>query len=117
MVIRRGDLYWVAPTTAATPGEVPDERRPVLIVQAQPYNDSRLPTVLAVAISSNTRLAALPGSVFLPAAVSGLPVDAVVDVTEVMTIERSALDGPIGRAPLDEMRAVDDGLRIVLGLG
>lgn len=106
MVIHRGDICWADA----------DVRRPVLVVQAQPYNNSRLPTVLAAAITSNTRLAAMPGSVFLPAAVSGLPVDAVVDVTTLLTIDRSALDEPIGRAPRDEMRAVDDGLRTVLGL-
>ena len=107
MVIRRGDVHW---TDAGG-------RRPVLIVQAQPYNDSRLPTVLAAVISSNTRLAAMPGSVFLPAAVSGLPADAVVDVTSLVTLERSALGERVGAAPTDEMRAVDAGLRRVLGLG
>jgi mRNA interferase MazF len=107
MVIRRGDVRW----TAAADG-----RRPVLVVQAQPYNDSRLPTVLTALISSNTRLAAMPGSVFLTAAVSGLPVDAVVDVTSLVTLDRDALEEPVGSAPPDEMRAVDDGLRTVLGL-
>jgi mRNA interferase MazF len=104
MVIRRGDVCWAG------------GGRPVLIVQADPYNHSRLPTVLAAAITSNTRLAAMPGSVFLPAAVSGLPVDAVVDVTTLLTVERSVLTGPIGSAPLDQMRAVDASLRTVLGL-
>jgi mRNA interferase MazF len=107
MVIRRGDVHWTADAGG---------RRPVLVVQAQPYNDSRLPTVLAALISSNTRLAAMPGSVFLPAAVSGLPADAVVDVTSLVTLERDSLGEPVGSAPPDEMRAVDDGLRTVLGL-
>jgi mRNA interferase MazF len=107
MVIRRGEVHWAADAGG---------RRPVLIVQAQPYNDSRLPTVLAAVISSNTRLAAMPGSVFLPAAVSGLPADAVVDVTSLVTVPRHALEGPVGSVPPDEMRAVDDGLRTVLGL-
>jgi mRNA interferase MazF len=106
MVIRRGGVYW-----ADLGG-----RRPVLIVQAQPYNDSRLPTVLAAAITANTRFAAMPGSVFLAAAVSGLPEDAVVDVTTVITVDKAALDGPVGALPADEMSAVTAGLRRVLGM-
>ena len=106
MVIRRGDIYW-----ADLGG-----RRPMLIVQAQPYNDSRLPTVLAAVITSNTRLATMPGSVFLSSAVSGLPEDAVVNVTALVTLDKADLDGPIGAAPVGEMRAVDAGLRRVLGM-
>jgi mRNA interferase MazF len=106
MVIRRGDIYWAGP----------GERRPVLVVQAQAYNDSRLPTVLAAVITSNTRFATMPGSVFLSTAVSGLPADAVVNVTAVVTLDKAGLDGPIGTVPLDEMRAVDAGLRRVLGM-
>jgi mRNA interferase MazF len=106
MVIRRGDICWADVGT----------RRPVLIVQAQPYNDSRLPTVLAVPITSNTRFASMPGSVFLPAAVSGLARDAVADVTTVLTLPKTNLTDPIGTAPADEMSAIDAGLRQVLGL-
>jgi mRNA interferase MazF len=105
VVIQRGGIYW-----ADLGG-----RRPVLVVQAQPYNDSRLPTVLAAVITSNTKFAMMPGSVFLSAAVSGLPEDAVVNVTALVTVGKADLDGPIGTAPVEEMRAVDAGLRRVLG--
>jgi mRNA interferase MazF len=106
MVIRRGAIYWADA----------DGRRPVLVVQAQPYNDSRLPTVLAVVLTSNTKVATMPGSVFLPAAASGLPGDAVVNVAVLVTLDKRALDGPIGEVPAVEMSAVDAGLRRVLGL-
>ena len=106
MVIRRGAIYW-----ADVGG-----RRPVLVVQAQPYNDSRLPTVLAAVLTSNTRVASMPGSVFLPAAVSGLSDDAVINVAVLVTLDKAGLDGPIGDLPAAEMSAVDDGLRSALGL-
>jgi mRNA interferase MazF len=106
MVIRRGAIYW-----ADVGG-----RRPVLVVQAQPYNDSRLPTVLAAVLTSNTRVASMPGSVFLPAAVSGLTDDAVINVAVLVTLDKAGLDGPIGDVPAAEMSAVDDGLRSALGL-
>jgi mRNA interferase MazF len=104
--IRRGDIFW-----ADLGG-----RRPVVVVQAQPYNDSRLPTVLAAVITSNTTFATMPGSVFLPATVSGLPDDAVVNITELVTLNKADLEEPIGAAPADEMSAVDAGLRRVLGI-
>ncbi|MCA2218664.1 type II toxin-antitoxin system PemK/MazF family toxin [Jidongwangia harbinensis] len=106
-MIRRGDIYWAG---LGSP-------RPVLVVQAQPYNDSRLPTVLAAVVTSNTKAAALPGNVFLPAAMSGLPHDAVVNVAALITVDKAVLDGPVGSVPFDEMSAVDDGLRKVLGVG
>jgi mRNA interferase MazF len=106
VVIRRGAIYWV---------DI-EGRRPVLVVQAQPYNDSRLPTVLAVALTSNTKVATMPGSVFLPAAGSGLPDDAVVNIAVLMTLDKAELEGPIGEVPVVEMSAVDASLKRVLGL-
>jgi mRNA interferase MazF len=58
----------------------------------------------------------MPGSVFLSGAVSGLPDDGVINVTALITLNKSELDGPIGAAPSEEMRAVDAGLRRVLGM-
>jgi mRNA interferase MazF len=104
VVIRRGGVYW-----AELGG-----RRPVLVVQAQAYTESRLPTVVAAILSSNTGLATVPGNVFVPAAASGLPEDAVVTVTALVTLEKRGLQGPVGTLPLEQMRAVDDGLRQVL---
>src|SRR5436190_354873 len=71
LVIQRGSIYWVdlGPAT----GSRPAKRRPVLVVQAHPYNASRLATALVVVVTSNTALAAMPGNVFLPSAVTGLP--------------------------------------------
>ena len=106
MVIRRGAIYWA---------DV-DGRRPVLVVQAQPYNDSRLPTAVGAVLTSNTKVATVPGSVFLPAASSGLPSDAVVNVAVLVTLDKARLAGPIGEVPATEMSAVDAGLRHVLGL-
>jgi mRNA interferase MazF len=88
----------------------------VLVVQARPYNDSRLPTVLTAVLTSDTRVASMPGNVFLPAAISGMPDDAVVNVAVLITLDKARLDGPIGDVPAAEMSAVDGGLRSVLGL-
>ena len=110
----RGGVYWVDLGEPA--GSRPGKRRPVLVVQAQPYNDSRLATVLAVVVTSNTRLATVPGNVFLPAVVTGLPRDSVANVTALVTLDKVDLQEPIGVVPAGELRSVDDGLRRVLGL-
>lgn len=114
MVIERGDLYWADLGPAV--GSRPAKRRPVLVIQAGSYNDSRLATVLAAVITSNTVLATMPGNTFLPATVTGLPRDSVVNVTALVTLNKTDLIERIGTTPLSLMREVDRGLRRILDL-
>jgi mRNA interferase MazF len=113
-IIDRGGVYWV--DLGRPQGGRPARRRPVLVVQATPYNASRLATVLAAVITSNTRLAAMPGNVFVPAAGSGLPRDSVVNVTALVTLDRADLAEQVGTLSSSAMRDVDRGLRRVIGL-
>lgn len=110
---QRGDICWVDLGEPA--GSRPAKRRPVLVVQSNSYNASRLATVIAVVITSNTGLAAMPGNVFLPAVATGLRRDAVANVTAVVTLDRAELDSPIGQLPEALMHELDHGLRQVLG--
>jgi len=114
MVIERGAIYWADLGPAI--GSRPAKRRPVLVIQANSYNSSRLATATVVAITSNTALAGMPGNVFLLAVFSGLPKDSVVNVTAVLTLNRDELSGPVGHLPIDLLREVDRGLRRALGL-
>ena len=114
MVISRAALYWA--DLGAPSGSRPAKRRPVLIIQSDPYNASRLATVLSAVITSNTALAAMPGNVFLPAVVTGLPCDSVVNVTALVTLNKADLSDRIGDVPPNLMHEVDRGLRRVLGL-
>jgi mRNA interferase MazF len=113
-VIHRGELHWVDLGEATS--SAPAKRRPVLIVQADAFNASRLATAVALAVTSNTALAAMPGNVFLPAALTGLARDSVANVTALVTVDRADLDRAIGRVPEYLMREVDSGLRLVLEL-
>jgi mRNA interferase MazF len=113
-VIQRGEICWV--DLGAPAGSRPAKRRPVVVVQSNSYNASRLATIIAVVITSNTGLAAMPGNVFLPAVSSGLPRDSVANVTAVITLNRTELDEPIGQLPEALMHELDHGLRQVLGL-
>ena len=96
-------------------GSKPAKRRPVLVVQADPYNASRLATTVAAVITSNTALAALPGNVFLPA-VSGLPRDSVINVAALVTLDKADLTSQARRLPASLMDEVDRGLRRIFGL-
>jgi mRNA interferase MazF len=113
-VIRRGSICWADLGEAR--GSRPAKRRPVLIIQADPFNASRLKTTLAAVITSNTGLAAMPGNVFLPATSSGLPKDSVVNVTALVTLDKTDLDAETGLLPPALMSEIDRGLRRILGL-
>jgi mRNA interferase MazF len=114
MVIERGGIYWT--DLGAPSGSRPAKRRPVVVISADTYNQSRLRTVVALVITSNTDLAAMPGNVFLPAAVTGLPRDSVVNVTAVVTLNKADLAEQAGVAPMALIREVDRGLRNSLDL-
>ena len=111
---RRGSICWA--DLGEPRGSRPAKGRPVLVIQADPFNASRLNTTLAAVITSNTGLAAMPGNVFLPAAATGLPRDSVVNVTALVTVNKGELEGPVGRATDALLAEVDRGLRRVLGL-
>lgn len=113
-MIERGAVHWA--DLGDVVGSRPAKRRPVLVVQADAYNRSKLATVLVAVLTSNTRLAVAPGNVFVPAAATGLPRDSVVNVTALVTLNKDDLAGEVGRVPPGLMRAVDAGLRQVLGL-
>ncbi|MGL5827152.1 MAG: type II toxin-antitoxin system PemK/MazF family toxin [Nocardioides sp.] len=112
--MRRAEIYWadLGPPT----GSRPAKRRQVLVIQSDPYNHSRLATVLAAVITSNTALATMPGNVFVPAVVTGLPRDSVVNVTALVTLNRTDLTDWAGALPPGVMHQVDEGLRLVLAL-
>lgn len=107
-------MYWA--DLGAPSGSRPAKRRPVLVIQSDPYNSSRLATVLAAVITSNTDLAAMPGNVFVPAVATALPRDSVVNVAALVTLNKTDLSDRIGAISPHLMGEVDLGLRRVLGL-
>lgn len=113
-MIERGGIHWV--DLGDPQGSRSAKRRPVLVVQSDSYNASQLGTVVVAVITSNTSLAALPGNVFLPASATGLPQDSAVNVTALVTLNKTDLDAPIGVLPRYLTADVTRGLRRVLDL-
>ena len=114
MVIERGQIWWA--DLGESSGSEAGFRRPVLVVQSDAFNRSRLRTVVAVVLTSNLRLVEAPGNVLVPAKTSGLPKDSVVNVSQIITIDRDFLSQPAGRIRGQLLKDVENGLRLVLAL-
>jgi mRNA interferase MazF len=114
MVVERGQVWWA--DLGEPSGSQPGFRRPVLIVQSDAFNRSRLRTVLAVVLTSNLRLVDAPGNVLIPAKSAGLPKDSVANVSQIITVDRDFLGEPAGRVRGQLLKDVENGLRLVLAL-
>lgn len=112
--MKRGEIWWASLPEPA--GSGPGFRRPVLVVQSNPFNSSRIATVVVAAITSNLRLSAAPGNVKIAKTESGLGKASVVNVSQVLTLDRNLLTEQVRRLSDKKMVEVDQGLRVVLGL-
>lgn len=113
-MIGRGDVWWA--DLPEPVGSTPGFRRPVLVVQSDIFNRSRVATVTVVALTGNVRLLEAPGNVLIPAPASGLPRDSVANVSQVLTVSRDKLTECTRRLSPSLMKQVDDGLRFALEL-
>ena len=112
--MNRGEIWW-----ARLPepfGSEPGFHRPVVIIQSDRFNHSRISTIIAAAISRNLRLRFAPGNVYLPRRTGGLDHDSVVNVSQLVTLDRGRLDKLMGHLPPVKLRELEDGLRLVLAL-
>ena len=114
MVVQRREVWWAELDEPR--GSEPGFRRPVLVIQSDAFNRSRIRTVLCVVLTSNTRLLDAPGNALLPASATGLPKDSVANVTQVVTLDEDYLAERAGRIPSKLMAHVDAGLRLVMDL-
>jgi len=114
MVIEKGDLYWVdfGFTGEAEPGF----RRPALILQADSFNSSAIPSVMVAPLSTNLRLAKAPGNVVLEVSESGLRKRSVVVVSQIVSIRKARLEDRVGSIDPALLLLVDSGIRLLFDL-
>jgi mRNA interferase MazF len=114
MVMERGEIWWanLPDPSASEPGY----RRPVLIIQSDAFNRSRIATVVVVVITSSLSLADAPGNVLLRARDTGLPRDSVANVSQIVTLDKRFLAETSGHVGEATMGAIEDGIRLVLSL-
>jgi len=112
--MQRGEIWWAS--LAEPRGSEPGYRRPLVVVQSNAFTESRIETVIGAVVTSNVRLSAAPGNVLLPKKGSGLSRDSVVNVSQLVTINKSYLTERIGRLSAAQLQQLDQGLRLVLDL-
>jgi mRNA interferase MazF len=113
-VIQRGEIWWA--DLAEPRGSEAGFRRPVVVIQSDAFNRSRIGTVVVAAITSNLALADAPGNVRLLRRESKLPRESVVNVSQVLTLDRRFLSERVGRLPASAFAQIEAGLRLVLSL-
>lgn len=114
MVISQGEIWWV--DLGEPSGSEPGFRRPVIVVQGDSFNRSKISTVVCVALTSNLRWADAPGNVLLGSDVTGLPKGSVANVSQVVTLDKSSLMERVGSLPAAKLDLVLCGIDIVLSL-
>ncbi len=113
MVVSQGDVCWA--DLGEPTGSAPGFRRPVLVVQGDPINRSRIGTVVCVPLTSNTKWAAAPGNVLLRASATGLPKDSVANVSLIVALDRNQLKERVGKLTPRHVTAVINGINVILG--
>ena len=112
MVISQGEIWWADLPDPA--GSGPGFRRPVVVVQGDPFNRSKIATVLCVPLTSSLKWADAPGNVLLEARLTGLPKDSVANVSQVVAVDRSLLTERAGKLSRTKTELVLGGIDVVL---
>ena len=113
MVISQGEVWWA--DLPAPAGSGPGLRRPVVVVQGDALNRSRISTVVCVPLTSNLKWASAPGNVSLPARLTGLPKDSVANVSQIVTVDKVFLTARVGRLPHAKLQLLLSGIDVILG--
>ena len=113
MVVSQGEIWWAdlpVPT-----GSAPGFRRPVVVIQGDAMNRSRIATVICVPLTSNLKWALAPGNVRLSTRLTGLPKDSVANVSQIITLDKGVLKARVGKLPNLKVQLILSGTDIVLG--
>lgn len=113
MVISQGEIWWADLPPPA--GSGPGFRRPVVVVQGDALNRSRIATVVCVPLTTNLKWAAAPGNIQFSARLTGLPKDSVANVSQIVTVDRAFLTARVGKLPPRTLALLLAGIDIILG--
>jgi mRNA interferase MazF len=114
VVIRRGEIWWAS--LGEPEGSGPGFRRPVVVVQSDDFNESAIRTTICAVVTSNLRLAKAPGNVRLNRKATGLASESVVNVSQLITLDKRLLSARVGRISPETLRSVDAGIKLALSL-
>jgi mRNA interferase MazF len=114
MVIKRGDIWWAE--LPEPQGSGPGYKRPLVVIQSNEFNESKINTVIAAVITTNIRISAAPGNILLSKKKSKLPKESVINVSQIITVDKTFLTERVKSLSSSVMKQVDEGMRLVLNL-
>ena len=112
MNIKQGDIFWV--DLGIPGGSEPGYRHPHVVIQNNVFNESKINTVVACAITSNIKRAKAPGNILLKKGEGGLKKDSVVNISQVITVDKSDLIEKTGTLSQFRMRQVIEGIKLLI---
>jgi mRNA interferase MazF len=113
VTVSQGEVWWA--DLGEPRGSKPGFRRPILIIQGDALNRSRIATAVCVALTSNVKWASAPGNVLLSETATGLPKESVANVSQIVTLDKSELTVRVGKLPKAKLELVLSGVDVVLG--
>ena len=113
MVVSQGEIWWA--DLGEPVGSGPGFRRPVVVVQGDPFNRSRISTVVCVPLTSNLKWSEAPGNVLLGSRMTGLSKDSVANVSQIVSLDRNTLIERVGKLPERKVQLLLGGIDVVLG--
>ena len=113
MVVAQGEVWWA--DLGEPIGSAPGYRRPVVVVQGDAHNRSRIATVVCVPLTSNLKWAEAPGNVLLKTTATGLDRDSVANVSQLVTVDKAMLTERAGKIPERKLELVLAGIDVMLG--
>ena len=112
MDIKQGDIFWI--DLGIPEGSEPGYRHPHVVIQNNVFNQSRINTVVVCAITSNPKLANAPGNVLLKKGEGGLKKDSVVNISQIITVDKSDLIEKIGRLSPSKINQIIEGIKLLI---
>ena len=112
MNIKQGDICWI--DLGIPKGSAPGYRHPHVVVQNNVFNESRINTVVVCAITSNLKRAKSPGNVSLKKGEGGLKKDSVVNISQIITIDKSDIEEKIGSLPVSKVKQIIEGVKLLI---
>ena len=113
VTVSQGEVWWA--DLCEPRGSKPGFRRPVLVIQGDALNRSRIATAVCVALTSNVKWASAPGNVLLSESATGLPKESVANVSQIVTLDKSELTSRVGKLPTAKLELVLSGVDVVFG--
>jgi mRNA interferase MazF len=113
MVVSQGEIWWA--DLPVPKGSAPGYRRPVVIVQSDAFNRSRISTAVCVPLTSNLKWGFAPGNVRLSARLTGLPKDSIANVSQITAVDKGILTARVGKLPSQKLELVLSGIYLILG--